>query len=210
MKECPIEFADKLGQEFFSIASESKATLGQYFTPYEVADFMAKMLKPVNKETIRLLDPGAGTGVLASAVVKALAQHPSNRTKGFHVELFEIDSSLIPKLKSSLNHLRSWCTQHNLKLTYKIKSEDFILSCSSALERQTSLFQNNNQYDVAISNPPYFKISKDDPRSLACSDIIYGQPNIYALFMALSAALLNNGGRPLFFSPPRFSFGPYF
>jgi adenine-specific DNA-methyltransferase len=210
MHECPIQFSDKVGQEFFSVNSEKKSELGQYFTPHEVADFMAAMLRPVNKSVIRILDPGAGSGVLASAAVKALIRHCHQKTTQFHVDLFEIDPNLIPKLKMSLDHLAAWCLGHGKKLTFEVKSEDFVLRCSSAIERQPSLFHNNEEYDVVISNPPYFKISKDDPRALACSRIVYGQPNIYALFMAISAGLLGKDGQILFITPRSFASGQYF
>ena len=30
-------------------------------------------------------------------------------------------------------------------------------------------------YDLVISNPPYFKIGKDDPRAAAWASIVHGQ-----------------------------------
>ena len=39
-----------------------------------------------------------------------------------------------------------------------------------------SLYSDSNQelFDIIISNPPYFKISKDDPRARAAARIVYG------------------------------------
>ncbi|EEV20561.1 putative modification methylase BsuBI [Treponema vincentii ATCC 35580] len=45
-------------------AIEHKARLGQYFTPYPIARFMASLF-PVTDQKIRLLDPGAGIGALS-------------------------------------------------------------------------------------------------------------------------------------------------
>ena len=61
-----------------------------------------------------------------------------------------------------------------------------------------------------ISNPPYFKIGKDDPRAVAWPSVVHGQPNIYALFMAISAELLSESGMLLFIVPRSFASGPYF
>src|SRR5277367_3586652 len=40
--------------------------------------------------------------------------------------------------------------------------------------------------------------------------VVHGQPNIYALFMAVTASLLRNGGEFLFITPRSFASGPYF
>ena len=52
-----------------------------------------------------------------------------------------------------------------------------------------------------ISNPPYFKIGKDDPRAVAWSSVVNGQPNIYALFMSISAELLSKSGTTRVYRP---------
>ncbi len=45
---------------------------------------------------------------------------------------------------------------------------------------------------------------------MAVSKVVHGQPNIYALFMAVSAALLRTGGDLVFITPRSFTSGPYF
>ena len=66
------------------------------------------------------------------------------------------------------------------------------------------------KYDVVIANPPYFKIGKADPRAVAVAEVVHGQPNIYALFMAVGAALLRKRGEFVFITPRSFASGPYF
>ena len=61
-----------------------------------------------------------------------------------------------------------------------------------------------------ISNPPYFKIGRTDPRAVAASTVVHGQPNIYALFMAVSAALLRARGDFVCITPRSFASGSYF
>jgi len=207
---CPIEFSDDLGRVFFETSPKNKESLGQYFTPAEVADFMASLLRPTKKPQVRILDPGAGSGVLSSAAVKALVQNPQSISTSYHVDLFEIDSALMERLRSAMNHLKDWCAQRGKELSFQIYAEDFVMENASALSDQPSLLQTPAKYDVVISNPPYFKISKDDPRAVACTGIVYGQPNIYALFMAISAALLSQNGQLLFITPRSFASGQYF
>ena len=72
-------------------------------------------------------------------------------------------------------------------------------------------YDSDDQYfDVTISNPPYFKIAKTDPRAVAASTVVHGQPNIYALFMAVGAALTRRGGDFIFITPRSFASGHYF
>ena len=66
------------------------------------------------------------------------------------------------------------------------------------------------KYDYIISNPPYFKIQKSDIRAKIAHDLVYGQPNIYALFMGLASKLLTANGELIFITPRSFAAGHYF
>ena len=45
---------------------------------------------------------------------------------------------------------------------------------------------------------------------MAASTVVHGQPNIYALFMAVSSVLLREHGDFIFITPRSFTSGPYF
>lgn len=66
------------------------------------------------------------------------------------------------------------------------------------------------RYDIAISNPPYFKLQKSDERASAVNLVVHGQPNIYSIFLYLAATLLENGGQVIFIVPRSFTSGFYF
>ena len=63
---------------------------------------------------------------------------------------------------------------------------------------------------MVISNPPYFKLAIDDPKVLASKVVVNGHPNIYAIFMALSAKMLKAGGELIFITPRSYAAGNYF
>ena len=68
----------------------------------------------------------------------------------------------------------------------------------------------NKNFDIIISNPPYFKLSKNDKRVIASQELVSGQPNIYSIFMGIAAKLLSENGELIFITPRSFASGNYF
>ena len=210
--ERPTIFADRVGRAYaMGTCASHKKRFGQYLTPVTVADFMASLVE-CEPEEIRVLDPGAGSGVLACAVVEAVAgrNRPPRRIL---IDAYECDAELLPILDHSLRYLTNHFRKRGIALDYRAIPEDFVLEQASQLRRSESLFRNGSDhgdYDVIIGNPPYFKLPKSDPRARAADHVVHGQPNIYALFMAISAAMLAPNGELVFITPRSFTSGPYF
>jgi adenine-specific DNA-methyltransferase len=59
-------------------------------------------------------------------------------------------------------------------------------------------------------NPPYFKVSKASPYARVMDDVVHGQPNIYAFFLAAGAQMLRPGGEMVAITPRSFCNGLYF
>jgi len=214
--ERPTAYADRLGAWYATIVSpEHKKEFGQYLTPEPVADYMAGLCD-TQADIIRILDPGSGTGVLTCAVCEHLASIKRRPTE-LHVVAYENDANLAAVLEKSLAYLKSYLKSPGISLHFDLKTEDLVLAYADALLEDStnspSLFQETagqQSFDLIISNPPYFKISKADPRAKAASTVVHGQPNIYALFMAVGASLLRPGGQLVFITPRSFASGPYF
>ncbi len=111
-----------------------------------------------------------------------------------------------------LDGLNRWAAEHQVEVGVRIERKDFVLAHAGRLTTDGHLFdtESTERFDLVVANPPYFKISKDDPRAQASILVVHGQPNIYALFMAATAALLRKGGELLFITPRSFASGPYF
>jgi len=214
--ETPSTYADRLGRWYSSTVSlEHKKSYGQYLTPGPVATYMARLFR-IEADVIRLLDPGAGSGVLTCAVGEYLATKEMGVTR-LNVDAYETDAGLALVLKTSLTYLEEWLSSSGITLEAVVRPDDFVMTYSQVLSHvlgdNPSLFKpdiNAGGFDVVVANPPYFKIPKSDLRAKAASAVIHGQPNIYALFMAASAAALKPGGQLVFITPRSYASGPYF
>jgi adenine-specific DNA-methyltransferase len=209
--ESPINYADRLGESYTATVSQSfKKNNGQFFTPVEIAQFMGG-LADTNKTQIDILDPGCGTGILTCALVEnVITQNP--RIEKINLVAYETDSSLIFLSEKSLSYLKEWLNAQGVLFKYIICVHDFILDNYTRFDTSPNAFSDNNKqnFDFIISNPPYFKLSKDDERVKASQIIIDGQPNIYSIFLALATQLLKADGEMIFIVPRSFTSGRYF
>lgn len=208
--DTPTAYADRMGEWYASQTSDNhKTEHGQYLTPQAVAHFMAGMFN-VHGPIVRVLDPGAGSGILSCAICEELAG--VSGIQRIELVAYETETGLAGLLEDVLNNLQIALFDRGVELVYEILQDDFILTNAACIGTpQHSLFSNDSKtFDCIISNPPYFKIPKADPRAIAASHVIHGQPNIYALFMAVSAYLLKPHGQLAFITPRSFAAGPYF
>lgn len=210
--ERPVVYADRVGACYVARKSdEHRKTHGLYLTPVLAADLMAGRIK-VSGPKLRVLDPAAGAGILCCAAVEALVSRDS-KPDIIELVVHEVDGDLIAPLHAVLDYLVDWCRGHGVTITVQVEETDFIMAHAETLRSLGELFPCRSvaeDFDIVISNPPYFKISKADPRASAASTVVHGQPNIYALFMAVSAVLLRENGDFVFITPRSFTSGPYF
>lgn len=213
--ERPSVYADRVGRWYAASMPDShRKGLGQYLTPIEVAVFMARLCNPATGSSLRVLDPGAGAGVLSCALCEVLAERPV-RPKEVHLIAYEMDAGLAAgHLTTCLSYAQEWLRVRGVTLTFTVSTDDFVMAHAESLEESFRLFSATgsgaNAFDIVISNPPYFKVAKSDPRAQAALRVVHGQPNIYVFFMAVSASLLKPGGQLVFITPRSYAAGPYF
>lgn len=204
--ELPHVYSDRLGIYYTrQVTLAKKKENGQFFTPIAIGRLMSSLVE-TTENTVRILDPGCGAGVLSCMLVEGLiANHPTVR----NIELiaYETDENLGGYLAQCFDYLRIWSGNHGIELTYKIYMRDFIMDAARWLTEMTS---EDRGFDMVISNPPFFKLPKDDPRAVAVRHIIGAQSNIYSIFMSLSALLLKKQGQMVFIVPRSFASGQYF
>lgn len=201
----PCIYAEKLGSYYSELVSPThKKNNGQYFTPLTLANFIADF-NVINKKNIKILDPGCGIGILSTVLIQKLAK--TENVKKIELIAFENDPDILPFTEANYDYLRNWLSERNISFSYYLCKNDFILHNSLVLESE-KIF--SPEFDIVISNPPYFKLPKNDVRKKIAKSVIYGQSNIYTIFMAVSARLLKADGQLIFIIPRSFCSGNYF
>lgn len=211
--ETPTQFAERTGKLYAGFTScDHKKEFGQYLTPLSVAQFMAQLSEVDGPELICILDPGAGAGILSCSLLEELSKR--KKIKKVFLEAYEVDELLANCLECVLAYAKEWLQKNGICLEYSINRTDFILSNAFVLNKSLNLFElqasKKHEFDIIISNPPYFKIPITDSRAIAAASVVYGQPNLYAIFMAVSSFLLRESGELIFITPRSYTAGQYF
>ena len=210
-----MDYAEALGEAYLAfVKHDQRKNEGHYLTPASIARFMADGAS-YSQADLRVLDPGSGTGILSAAVCEAA--YNKGTVRSLHMDACESHPLLAELTRIVLAFSRQWLDQRGIELTFEVKHGDFVLEDFVALEAEAKVEGQTegsgkicSEYNLVISNPPYFKIAKDDPRAVAGAAVVHGQPNIYAMSMAISAELLSESGRLVYIVPRSFASGPYF
>jgi adenine-specific DNA-methyltransferase len=181
---------------------------GQVFTPPDIARFMAGLLQRMPSR-FRLLDPGAGAGLLSVAVCERLLRRFSPRQ--LYIHAFEPEQALAAILRANLEQCKRALSEAGHDLSFTVDQNDFIAVASAHLE-EPGLFKPAiaDDFDAAVMNPPYCKLRKDSRQARLMERVVHGQPNAYAFFLTLGARLLKPGGELVAITPRSFCNGLYF
>ncbi len=203
-----VSDADALRARFFTAVSlQHQKDLGQFLTPPHVADLMASMFI-LRSHHIRLLDAGAGMGILSAALVRRLLQR-KKPPRRIDVTAYELDASLVAGLRETCEACRLACEQRGVMFSATIHNVDFISEASALLRRD--LFSRPLQrFDAAIVNPPYGKLTTASAGYRILRAVGAETTNLYTAFLNLIMGLLHPKGEMVAITPRSFCNGPYF
>jgi len=158
----------------------------------------------------RILDPGAGIGILACAICEAAIVY---KLTALSIVAYEFDPVLYALCSFTLNYARDLLHKHGIELTIELFNQDFIEAMAEEIT-QISLWSSEPRpqqpFDLTILNPPYFKVNQTDIRAKLVKDIAQGRTNMYTMFMSLAASSLRIGGHFVSITPRSFASGAYF
>jgi adenine-specific DNA-methyltransferase len=203
-----VRFAESVQQEITVLAARSaRSALGQFFTPPAIAQLLAS-LSAERGGRVRLIDPGAGVGMLTAAWIGRVVNGPG-APEAIDVTAFEVDQNLQDGLHRVLAACHKACDGAGIRFTYSVRTEDFIGASADALSG--GLFASEiAAFSCAILNPPYKKIRSDSVERSVLRHTGIETSNLYTAFVALSLRLLEAGGELIAITPRSFCNGPYF
>jgi adenine-specific DNA-methyltransferase len=165
---------------------KTKGALGQFMTPFRIAEFMAGLFE--RRENAVLLDAGAGIGSLTLAAAGKLALA--------RTEAWEVDPVMLSYLRRNLE---------NLSVPHELHERDFILDSVDRIQ-----FEQGTRFTHAILNPPYKKIGSDSAHRRACQQLGLETVNLYTAFFAMAMLQMVEGGEIVIIIPRSFCNGPYY
>ncbi len=186
----------KITQQYQSTNKKSdRKKKGQFFTSLQSARLMAEKAA-MTKPRLSILDPGCGSALLSASLIQYCVEH--NICNHFDLTLVETDSAIRTIIPRICTVITDFVQQHHGNIHITVVTDNFI----------THEFESN--YDVVICNPPYMKLNKKSDEANKLDYVVYGQPNLYGLFMAKALELLNPGGRFVFITPRSWTSGLYY
>lgn len=197
---------EKTSEYIDSMPKKERKKYGQFFTSIETARYMAGLFDiPENQDRIRILDAGAGSGILSCAMLERLEE--IELINEVELVCYETDQNILPLLQQNLKLTRQTSSK-NVNIT--IRDDNYITSQYLDFNHMIGGDFNPPKYDVVIGNPPYMKIPKDAPEAKAMPDICYGAPNMYFIFAAMGLFNLKNDGEMVYIIPRSWTSGAYF
>ncbi len=169
---------------------EDRRRHGQFFTPPPIAEFMAGLTSSHRSDPVTLIDAGAGAGVLGVAAAAHILREGADKV---HLIAVELERDTLEVLRESLELARNTLGE---RFSYEVRGDDFLDYSRQDCDRPAPV-------DLVISNPPYGKLSRQDPRG-------GGWTNSYARFMDIASQLLKPGGELVFIVPRSYASGHYF
>ena len=195
-----LRLADVLNSELESCRGRvERSGRGQFTTPSEAAWAMASLVEPAGG-ALRVVDAGAGAGALMLALVAVAVERGG--LEWLSVDLVETDRRALNLLETAARAAHSTAEAHGLRLETRIADSDFCDLVS---------WDGGGRFDVAILNPPYMKLKASDP----CRRMVRRRhgvdcPNLYAAFLTVAVASLDDGGQLVAITPRSFANGLYF
>ncbi len=218
---------EKISRAFSSSIDEafarqkSRRVLGEFYTPLHIAQHLADSLEIEDKlamVSFRIVDPACGSGSLLGVVEQQLIKSAksngmpalqiwsrlSEALYGFDVQPCAV---LLTRLRLVLGLVSVMGNLGGITVNPSFPN----VRLADPLAEPDSYWRPTGQFDCVIANPPFSKLVRKRVAFLdRYQEVIYGQPNLYQLFMWWGAQATKPGGKLAFLIPQSFRSGLYF
>ena len=168
--------------------------LGRLFTKKDTAALMASMITIDEKKSVyTILDPGAGTGILAAAAVEHLCKNAPG-VKQIFVTCYENDETFIPMLYDNLERIRKKARHdYGVKLFVTVNEENYLVDSKNHYT-VTYFDEVADKFDIVICNPPTKLVTKGSEEADSVGGVTQQKIGAPYLFFKLAAKHLEVGG----------------
>ena len=189
----------------------ARSDIGQFLTPGAIARFMASLFAPNRMDHVRILDAGAGAGVLFSALVETLVSQVSEGRNPLSIKVvaYENDGGILPELAQTMARCEAVCGEAGVAFHGETRVDDFVAAAIAQTEEGLFAGPGEN-FTHAILNPPYKKINGESATRKRMDAAGMEVSNLYAAFVWLAARMLAPEGELVAITPRSFCNGPYF
>ncbi len=170
--------------------------LGRLFTKKDTARLMAGMLRLDEKKAVyTILDPGAGTGILAAAAIEEVCKK-CPLVKQIYITCYENNPVFLPMLKNNLERIRKKCRHdYGVKLFVTVYEENYLTDSKNHYTVALDNEKNEDKFDVIICNPPADLIAKHSPEAEAVGGVTQLKISAAYLFTRLASNHLEANGQ---------------
>ena len=177
-------------------SSSENIRLGRLFTKKDTARLMAGMLALDDKKTVyTILDPGAGTGILAAAAIEEVCKR-CPAAKQIFITCYENDPVFTPMLRDNLERIRKKARHdYGVKLYVTVYEENYLTDSKN--HYTVALFDeiHEDKFDIVICNPPLDLIDKYSSEAEAVGGVTQLKIGAPYLFARLAAKHLEANGQ---------------
>ncbi len=176
--------------------------LGRLFTKKETARLMAGMLSLDPTKTVyTILDPGAGTGILAAAAIEEICKKYS-ACKQIFITCYENDPEFVPMLEDNLERIRKKCRHdYDVKLYVTVYEENYLTDSKNHYTVNFFDSITEDKYDIIIANPPSELIDKSSAEAQTVGGVTQLKISAAFLFARLAKRHLEDAGQLVIMLP---------
>lgn len=170
--------------------------LGRLFTKKDTARLMAGMLQLDDKKTVyTILDPGAGTGILAAAAIEEVC-NKCPLAKQIFITCYENDPVFLPMLKNNLERIRKKCRHdYGVKLFVTVYEENYLTDSQNHYTVALYNEKIEDKFDIILCNPPTHLVDKYSPEADAVGGVTQLKISAAYLFTKLASCHLEENGQ---------------
>jgi N-6 DNA Methylase len=119
----PVEICQAIGEWYRACTTDiRRQNAGQFFTPPAIAHYMASIAGELRNE-MHILDPGAGVGMLTSAICEETLRQ---KLSTISITAYESDPILHVLCLWTLNYIRDILYKHDLTVSITVHPYDFV------------------------------------------------------------------------------------